>query len=624
MNIKEQLKKLPQKPGVYLMKDAYGNIIYVGKSKNLKNRVSSYFVGFNSHAPKVQTMVVNIKEFEYIITDSEMEALILEANLIKQHKPRFNVLLKDDKAYPYIKVTINEKWPRIMKTRKFRKDKCKYFGPYTDVGAVNTTIDTLVQIYQIRRCNKDLSKPHSRPCLNYHIRQCLGPCKGDVHHEAYMEQINEIMEFLSGKHDKVMAAIEVKMRAAAEKLNFEKATMYRDQMDALKRLTVKQKVVTDHDVNQDIIAWAENMGQICIMIFFVRGGKLLGKEEYVSEDSAYESTGEMLSSFLLQYYGGTAMIPKEIMLIEEPEDQELLEAWLGSKAGYKVKLHIPQRGDKKKLTEMVRKNAEEYLEKFKEKIETEKLRVFTIQQQLNELLGLDKPIRRIEAYDISNIFGVLSVGSMVVYEDGKKKRSDYRRFKIKTVEGADDYASMMEVLYRRFRRGKEEQDQLKENGLADGKFNVFPDLLLIDGGKGHVNAVLDVLKALEIDIPVAGMVKDDRHRTDRLYFNETMLPLKSYREAFQYVYGIQEEVHRFAVEYHRSLRAKQMVHSVLDDIDGIGKVRRTALLKHFKSVEKIKEASLEELAEADGMNARAAKAVYAYFHVEEVSEEQDV
>lgn len=621
MNIKDQLKKLPEKPGVYLMKDKNHHIIYVGKSKNLKNRVSSYFRGFNSHTTKVQTMVVNITEFEYIITDTEMEALILEATLIKKHQPRFNILLRDDKTYPYIKVTMNEKFPRVMKTRRLLKDKAKYFGPYTDVDAVNKTIDTINRIYPIRKCSRNLEKNTERPCLNFHIGQCLGPCKGDVSHNEYMEVIEEILQFLNGKYEMLIPIIEDKMKAAAEVLNFEKAVMYRNQLEAIQRLQVKQKVVTTSDVNQDIISWAREMGQTCIMLFFVRSGKLLGNEKFVLEDTETESIGEILSSFMIQHYSGTPFIPKEVIISDAPDDLTLIEDWLTNKADYKVKVMVPQRGEKKKVADMVKKNAEEYIEKFKEQIEVDKYKRQLIRDNLEELLQTGKPIRRIEAYDISNIYGVLSVGSMVVYENGVKKRSDYRRFKVKTIEGANDYGSMMEILFRRFRRGLEELEEMKKTGVDKGRFSVFPDLILIDGGKGHVNSVLDVMKALDLHIPVAGMVKDDKHKTDRLYYNGDMVNIKSSHEVYRYVASIQEEVHRFAIEYHRSLRNKQMTNSVLDDIPGIGKTRRTSLMKHFKSIDNIRQATVEELLEVDGINQKVAEAIHDYFNNKLVQQE---
>ncbi len=621
MNIKDQLKKLPEKPGVYLMKDKNNHIIYVGKSKNLKNRVSSYFRGFNSHGTKVQTMVVNIAEFEYIITDTEMEALILEANLIKKHQPRFNILLRDDKTYPYIKVTLNEKYPRVIKTRRLLKDKAKYFGPYTDVDAVNRTIDTINRVYPIRKCNKNLEKNTERPCLNFHIGKCLGPCQGEVHHEEYMEIIDEILQILSGKYEMLIPKIESKMHSAAETLNFEKAAMYRNQLEAIQRLQVKQRVVTTSDVNQDIISWAREMGQTCIMLFFVRNGKLLGNEKFILDDTETESIDDILSSFLVQHYSGTPFIPKEVILSDPPSDHQLIEDWLTHKADHKVKVIVPQRGEKKKVADLVRKNAQEYIDKFKEQIEVDKYKRQLIRTGLEDILQTGKPIRRIEAYDISNIYGVLSVGSMVVFEDGKKKRSDYRRFKVKTIEGANDYGSMMEILFRRFRRGLEEQEELKRTGVDNGRFSVFPDLLLIDGGKGHVNSVLDVLNALGLDIPVAGMVKDDKHRTDRLYYAGEMVEIKSNHEIYRYVASIQEEVHRFAIEYHRALRNKQMTYSVLDDIPGIGKTRRTSLMKHFKSIDSIRQATVDELAEVDGINRKVAEAIFDYFNTKYVQDE---
>lgn len=509
----------------------------------------------------------------------------------------------------------------MIKTRRLLKDKAKYFGPYTDVDAVNKTIDTINRIYPIRKCNRNLTKNNERPCLNFHIGQCLGPCKGDVQHDEYMEVIGEIIQFLNGKYEMLIPKIEKKMRAAAELLNFEKAAMYRNQLEAIQRLQVKQKVVTTSDVNQDIISWARELGQTCIMLFFVRNGKLLGNEKFVLDDTETESIGEILSSFMIQHYSGTPFIPKEVILSDPPDDQDLIEDWLTSKADYKVKVIVPQRGEKKKVAEMVKKNAEEYIEKFKEQIEVDKYKRQLIRDNLEGLLQTGKPIRRIEAYDISNIYGVLSVGSMVVYENGKKKRSDYRRFKVKTIEGANDYGSMMEILFRRFRRGLEELEEMKKTGVDKGSFSVFPDLILIDGGKGHVNSVLDVMKALDLHIPVAGMVKDDKHKTDRLYYNGDMVNIKSSHEVYRYVASIQEEVHRFAIEYHRSLRNKQMTYSVLDDIPGIGKTRRTNLMKHFKSIDNIRQATVEELLEVSGINQKVAETIHDYFNNKMVQQE---
>jgi len=609
-DIKEQLKKLPDKPGVYLMKDSKGNIIYVGKSKALKKRVSSYFQNIEAHMNKTRSLVANIKEFEYIITNTEMEALILEANLIKKHKPHFNVRLKDDKSYPYIKVTVQENFPRVFKTRKVFKDKAKYFGPYTSVDAVNKTLDIIHKRYPIRTCKKDLSKGKHRPCLNYHIKQCLGPCKGDVHVDTYRDMINEIIQFLNGKIDGLLKDLEKEMKEHAVHYEYEKAAEKRNAMIALKSLAEKQTVVTDSDVDQDVIAVAKNNELTCVMIFFVRAGKVLGREHYLLEDASELENGEILSIFIEQFYSGTAYIPKVILTDDIVNDEPLMASWLTHLRGSKVAVTSPQRGEKRKLSKMVQINAQEYLDKFEDKIRTDQKQRTQNLITIRDLLELPDQPKRIEAYDISNLDGVFSVGSMVVFENGLKKNSDYRRFRVKTIEGPNDYGSMQEILFRRFRRGLEERT--KEVRLREGKFSRFPDLLLIDGGKGHVNAVLDVLKSLKIDIPVAGMVKDDRHKTDRLYYNETYYELGR-RETYRFIATIQDEVHRFAIQYHRSLRDNQMTLSILDDIKGIGKKRRTELLKHFKSIDKIRNAETTELMEVTNINKQAAEAIYNFF-----------
>lgn len=615
LKIKEQLKKLPTNPGVYIMKDKYGNIIYIGKSKNLKNRVSSYFVAFNSKAVKVQVMVCNIEEFEYIITDTELEALMLEANLIKKHKPRFNILLKDDKSYPYIKITMKDKYPRVISTRKMLNDKGKYFGPYMSAYDVTRTIEVIQKIFKVRECNRNLEGKNSgRPCLNFHIKKCMGPCTGNVSNEAYMAMIDEIIKFLNGDYKDVIKVLETDMKKAASEHRFEDAGEFRDKINAVLNLNSKQKMIGPSSTEQDVISVEQKGEDACVMIFFVRNGKVIGREHFTFADVEGTTEKEILSSFIKQFYAGATYIPKEILIKERIEDDELVKTWLSQRLGRKVHIQYPVRGEKKKIVDLVTKNAAEYMEKFKERIDLEKNRVDTIKAKLKEKLSMDREPYRIESYDISNIYGVFSVGSMVVYEDCKKKRSDFRRFKIKTIEGANDYGSMQEVLYRRFRRGLEERD------IADNifdkdkqKFNMFPDLLLIDGGKGHVNAVQDVLDALKIDIKVAGMVKDDKHKTNRLYVDGEMISIKEDREVYRFLYEVQEEVHRFAIEYHKSLRDKAMVHSVLDEIDGVGAKRRKNLLLHFKSIEKIRGATKEALLEVDGINERVAKAIIVFF-----------
>lgn len=614
-NIKEQLKKLPDKPGVYLMQDEKNEIIYVGKSKSLKKRVSQYFRSQKSHPPKVQAMVKSIKEFEYIITDTEVEALILEANLIKKHKPRYNVLLRDDKNYPYIKITTNEKYPRVLKTRKVIKDNARYFGPYINVDAVNQTLMTIEELYPLRKCKRNLDKNNERPCLNYHINKCLGPCKGDIAHEEYMEMVNEVVLFLSGKQNILMKELEEKMVQASQNLHFERAAKYRDQINALNALAEKQKVVSTSDADQDYISMAKSEDKVCVMVFFVRGGKLIGRENHILEGTTDMERKDILSTFVKQFYSGTAFIPKEILVDETMEDGEVIESWLTQKREGKVSIKEPLRGEKKKLLDLVYKNAVEYLMKFEEKINKEKEESERYLNEIKELLKFDKIPKRIEAYDISNMYGVFSVGSMVVFENGKPTSSNYRRFKVKTIEGPNDYGSMQEVLYRRFKRGIEENKMIKEKGLSldEGKFTIFPDLVLVDGGKGHVKSAREVLFALGLEIPVAGMVKDDKHRTKGLIYkkNEIYLDKRSY--GFKFISQIQEEVHRFAITYHKTLRDKAMVQSVLDDISGIGKKRKSELLKHFKSIEKIRKASLKELLEVDGMNSKSAESVYEFF-----------
>lgn len=618
-DVKEQLKTVPDHPGIYIMKDGDGQILYIGKSKSLKKRVSSYFQNVGKHPLRIQTMVTNVREFEYILTDTEMEALILESNLIKRHKPRFNVLLKDDKAYPYIKVTVQEDFPRVLKTRQVLKDKARYFGPYTSADTVNRTIEIIQKLFPIRKCNRDMRRVTERPCLNYHIHQCLGPCKGDVQREEYRTHVDGILRFLSGKTDELVKTLEQQMQAAALATDFERAAEIRDNIQALVSLKERQKMVSSSEGDQDVIHYAQADTRTCMMIFFIRGGHLIGREQYLIEDSSDMLPGELIGTFIQQFYSGTALIPGEILLPEPLEEQELLEAWLRSLKGSKIRILVPEKGEKKKLVELVGTNAVEYLDKFQEKLirddEAGKRHVLLIQ----DLLELPQPPSRIEAYDISNLTGLHAVGSMVVYENGRKKSSDYRRFKIRTIEGPNDVGSMQEVLFRRFQRGLKEQGGPGNGNQAN--FSRFPDLILIDGGKGQVHAVQDVLKALDLpEIPVAGMVKDDRHRTREIYFRGSMRDLGR-DDLYRFVSGIQEEVHRFAIMYHRNLRSKAANLSGLDDISGIGVTRRNALLAHFKNMEAIRSASVEDLSQVPGMNRRAALKVYDYFRMVQTQKE---
>ncbi|TCO70743.1 excinuclease ABC subunit UvrC [Marinisporobacter balticus] len=614
-DIKEQLKKLPASPGVYLMKNESGEIIYVGKAISLKNRVRQYFQSLKHQAAKVRAMVENITEFEYILTDSEVEALILEANLIKKYQPKYNVLLRDDKQYPYIKVALKEKFPRVFKTRSVVKDESRYFGPFINVGAVNHTVEMLKKFYAVRTCNKKIGNKKDRPCLNFHIGKCLGPCSGDIEHEKYMKMIDEILLFLSGKHEDLVKKIEEKMKEAAKNMEFEKAAIYRDQINAIHSLMEKQKIIASSDIDQDLIAMARGVEDVCVMVFFVRGGKLIGRENYMIRASDDDTRAEIVSAFIKQFYAEAALVPKEILIQEEVDDTDLIEQWLTDKRGSKVRVKIPQRGEKKDLLALVHKNAVEVLEQFREKLIRDRQKSEGAIKELGTCLELSKVPFRIESFDISNTQGIDSVASMVVFENGKPKYSDYRRFKIKTIEGSNDYGSMQEVIYRRFKRGLEEQESLIEKGILqeEGKFSKLPDLLLIDGGVGHVNAVLDVLSALNVQIPTAGMVKDDRHRTKDLLYNGKNINIQKNTNIFQFIGRVQEETHRFAITYHKSLRGKTMVQSVLEEIAGIGEKRRIALLKHFESIEKIKKASVEELSVVDGMNMRAAKAVKDHF-----------
>ena len=615
-NIDEELKNLPAKPGVYIMKNSDDEIIYVGKAISLKNRVRQYFQKGNNQGTKVRAMVSHIKEFEYIIVDNEVEALILESNLIKKHKPKYNILLRDDKQYPYIKVCVKETFPRVMKTRRVVKDGAKYFGPYPSATAVNDVIDILHDIYPIRTCkvNLDKNKPNLRPCLRYHIGKCTGTCIGLGDEEEYMKIIKKVLNFLSGKDERIVNLIENEMLEASKNLEFEKASVYRDQLNSILVLQEKQKIVSDTTIDQDIIAMARGLEEVCIQIFFIRGGKILGREHFLIEDTFNEARGEILSSFIKQFYIGTAYIPKEIILESEIEDIETVSKWLERKRGNKVNITVPKRGDKNDLVGMVRKNARDMLNKYGDKFLKKHRQNLKALEEIQEILDLEDKIKRIEAYDISNISGVHSVGSMVVFENGEAKRSDYRRFKIRSIDTPNDYASMEEVLSRRFTRGLKEQDGAED--LKMKGFSNFPDLIMMDGGKGQVNIALRVLRDLNIDIPVCGLVKDDSHTTRGIIYDNTEYNMNLDSLGFKMIYKIQEEAHRFAINYHRSLRSKDMFKSELDDIKGIGQKRKIALLKHFKSIEKIKAANVDELKDVDTMNIRSAESLYNHFRKE--------
>lgn len=616
-NLEEQLKSLPDNPGVYIMKDSDGQIIYIGKAVSLKNRVRQYFQNSKNHSPKVKAMVENIAEFEYILTDSELEALILECNLIKKHKPKYNILLKDDKHYPYIKVTMNEEYPRVFMARKIDKDKAKYFGPYSGAYAVRETIDVINKLFPVRTCSKVLGKgKHGRPCLNYYIGRCIAPCQGDVNKEDYRSMMKDICMFLSGKQDELISELQNKMDAASLNMEYERAAEYRDKISAIRQIQERQKVLSSALEDEDVIAFAQSEDKGCIQIFFIRGGKLIGREHFMVSDADSTTSREVLTEFVKQFYSGTVFIPRDIILQEEIDEMNIIESYLTGKRGSKVYIKVPKMGDKKDLVNMVAENAHILLKNFSEKLLREKQMSEGAVDELSDILELDTIPRRIEAYDISNIQGVDPVGSMVVFIDGKPKNSEYRRFKIKTVIGANDYASMQEVIERRFRHGLEELALLKRKGMMDGmgKFSSMPDLVLIDGGEGQVNSALEVLKGLDIDVPVCGMVKDERHRTRGLLFKAHEVMMDQGSEAFKLITRIQDEAHRFAITYHRSLRDKGMVRSILDEIPGVGEVRRKALMKHFGSIDAIKESDLDSLKAVPGMNITSAQAVYDFFH----------
>lgn len=609
-DIQEELKKLPGKPGVYIMHDETDAIIYVGKAISLKNRVRQYFQSSRNKGVKIEQMVTHIRRFEYIVTDSELEALVLECNLIKEHHPKYNTMLMDDKTYPFIKVSTNEPFPRVMLARKIAKDKAKYFGPYTSAGAVRDTIDLLHKLYHIRSCNRSLPRDigKERPCLNYHIKQCDAPCQGYISQEEYGKAVAEVVRFLNGNFDGILNELEQKMQKASDALEFEKAIEYRELLNSVKKISQKQKITDSRGEDRDILAAATSGEDAVVQVFFIRGGRLIGRDHFYLRIVKGEKIGNILDSFIKQYYGGTPFVPGELMVQEELEDVELIEEWLSVKRGGKVTIHVPKKGTKEKLVELAANNAQLVLSKDKERLKREEGRTIGAVKEIEKLLGVSN-ISRMEAYDISNTNGFESVGSMVVYDRGKPKRNDYRKFKIKGVEGADDYGSMREVLTRRFTHGLREREESKELG----SFTAFPDLILMDGGKGQVNIALEVLDTLHLHIPVCGMVKDDKHRTRDLYYQNEEIEIDRSSEAFRLITRIQDEAHRFAIEYHKQLRGKGQVHSILDDIEGIGETRRKALMRKYANLDEIKAASVEELAAIPSMNEKAAESVYKFF-----------
>ena len=616
-DIKEELKKLPAKPGVYLMHDKSDAIIYVGKAISLKNRVRQYFQAGRRVSPKIERMISQIDHFEYIITDSEVEALVLENNLIKEHEPKYNTMLKDDKTYPYIKATVYEDFPRLIYSRQQKKDKCKYFGPFTNVTAARDTLEFAHKIYRIRTCRRVLPRDigKERPCLNYHIGKCNAPCQGYISKEEYNKNFNKALKLIEGDYKQVIEYLEEKMYEASEKMEYEQAAVCRDLIESVKKMSVKQKINDFGGMDRDVVALARTNEEAVVQVFFIREGKLIGRDHFHLKGSYGEKENDMLQAFIKQFYAGTPFIPREVMVEYEVTESELIEKWLSEKRGGKVSIIVPKKGQKERLVELAHKNAAMVLTKDMEKIKREEERTTGAMKQISGWLGLED-VSRVESYDISNISGFLSVGSMVVFDDGKPKKSEYRKFRIKTVEGPNDYASMYEVLKRRFSHGLMEIEQLNEKNLSTefGSFTKFPDLIMMDGGVGQVHIAMQVLSELDIDIPVCGMVKDDNHRTRGLFFDEHEIPIDTNSEGFRLMTRIQDEVHRFAIEYHRSLRSKEQVKSILDDIPGIGEKRRKALMKHFASIEAIKNAAIDELAQAESMNEKAAASVYKFFN----------
>ena len=598
-NIEEELKKLPSKPGVYLMHDERDAIIYVGKAISLKNRVRQYFQSSRNKGVKIEQMVTHIARFEYIITDSELEALVLECNLIKEHRPKYNTMLMDDKAYPFIKVTVQEDFPRVLFARQMYKDKAKYYGPYTSAAAVKDTIDLIHKLYGIRTCNRQLPKMQGkeRPCLNYHIHQCPAPCQGYISKEEYGESVKKALHFLNGNYAPILKELEEKMQQAAEEMEFEKAIEYRELLGSVKKIAQKQKITNSDMEDKDVIAMAKDREDAVVQVFFIRDGRLIGRDHFCLHIAADDKKEEILAAFVKQFYAGTPYIPREIMMQYEIGEAEVIESWLSERKGQKVHIYVPKKGEKEKLVELAQKNAKMVLDQDKERIRREEGRTIGAMKEIAGLLNLPE-ISRVEAYDISNISGFQTVGSMVVFEEGKPKRSDYRKFRIRGVQGADDYASMEEMLTRRL-----------------SHYETYPDLIMMDGGRGQVNIALKVMDAVGVHVPVCGMVKDDHHRTRGIYFNNVEIPIDRDSEGFRLVTRIQDEAHRFAIEYHRSLRSKEQVHSVLDDIKGIGPARRRALMKAFQTLDDLKAASEEELAQVEGMNSLSARQVYEFFHV---------
>ena len=598
-NIEEELKKLPSKPGVYLMHDERDAIIYVGKAISLKNRVRQYFQSSRNKGVKIEQMVTHIARFEYIITDSELEALVLECNLIKEHRPKYNTMLMDDKAYPFIKVTVQEDFPRVLFARQMYKDKAKYYGPYTSAAAVKDTIDLIHKLYGIRTCNRQLPKMQGkeRPCLNYHIHQCPAPCQGYISDEEDGGSVKKALHFLNGNYAPIWKELEEKMQQAAEEMEFEKAIEYRELLGSVKKIAQKQKITNSDMEDKDVIAMAKDREDAVVQVFFIRDGRLIGRDHFCLHIAADDKKEEILAAFVKQFYAGTPYIPREIMMQYEIGEAEVIESWLSERKGQKVHICVPKKGEKEKLVELAQKNAKMVLDQDKERIRREEGRTIGAMKEIAGLLNLPE-ISRVEAYDISNISGFQTVGSMVVFEKGKPKRSDYRKFRIRGVQGADDYASMEEMLTRRL-----------------SHYETYPDLIMMDGGRGQVNIALKVMDAVGVHVPVCGMVKDDHHRTRGIYFNNVEIPIDRDSEGFRLVTRIQDEAHRFAIEYHRSLRSKEQVHSVLDDIKGIGPARRRALMKAFQTLDDLKAASEEELAQVEGMNSLSARQVYEFFHV---------
>ena len=615
-NLEEELKKLPASPGVYLMHNDRDEIIYIGKAVSLKNRVRQYFQSSRNKTAKITQMVSHIAWFEYILTDSELEALVLECNLIKEHRPRYNTMLKDDKSYPYIKATVGEDFPRLLFSRDMKKDgKSRYFGPYTSAGAVKDTLELIHKLYKIRTCSRVLPRDigKERPCLNYHIKQCSAPCQGYISKEDYRASFDQALDFLSGKYGPLIHSLEDKMQEASLVMEYERAIEYRELLNSVKQVAQKQKITSSSEADRDIIAMARDEQDAVVQVFFIREGKLIGRDHFHLRAAVEEEEGDILDSFVKQFYAGTPFIPRELWLQYPVADEKVISQWLTARKGQKVKLVVPQKGQKERLVELAARNAALVLGQDKERLKRDEQRTIGAVRQITGLMGIEG-VRRIAAYDISNTSGVESVGSMVVYEDGRPKRSDYRKFKIRTVQGPNDYASMREVLTRRFSHGLREMEELKDQEEELGSFTRFPDLIMMDGGRGQVNIALEVLGELGLSIPVCGMVKDDSHRTRGLYYENRELPIDRHSEGFRLITRIQDEAHRFAIEYHRSLRGKGQVHSLLDEIPGIGPTRRKALMRAFGDIESVREAGEEALAAVPGMNRASARSVYEFFH----------